>query len=88
LKQPRTLPSWIGATAFIVAFFVAGGWAVAIVLSAIDHTTSEPAVQLLTGLGGVLSGAVAGFLGAGAALIWRDRIRDDDDSREDKHGTG
>ncbi len=79
MKQPRTLPSWVGATAFIVAFFVAAGWAAAMVAAALDDNVSDAGIQLLTGLGGVLAGAVAGFLGAGAALIWQHRIGDKED---------
>lgn len=78
VKQPRTLPSWIGATAFIVAAFVSAGWAVAMVAAAFDNDVSDAGIQLLTGLGGVLTGAVAGFLGAGAALIWQHRLGRDE----------
>jgi hypothetical protein len=82
VKQPRTLPSWVGATAFVVAFFVSAGWAVSMAAAAFDDNVSEAGIQLLTGLGGVLTGAVAGFLGAGAALIWQHRIdRKDPDER-------
>jgi hypothetical protein len=73
MKQPRSLPSWVGATAFIIAFFVSAGWAVAMAAAAFDDSVSDAGIQLLTGLGGVLTGAVAGFLGAGAALIWQHR---------------
>lgn len=79
MKQPRTLPSWVGATAFIVALFVSAGWAVAMAAAAFDDSVSDAGIQLLTGLGGVLTGAVAGFLGAGAALIWQHRIDGKDD---------
>lgn len=79
MKQPRTLPSWVGATAFIVAFFVSAGWAVSMVAAAFDSSVSDAGIQLLTGIGGVLTGAVAGFLGAGAALIWQHRIGKQDE---------
>lgn len=72
--KSRTLPSWVGATAFVVAFFTSAGWAVAMVVAAVDRGASEAATQLLTGLGGVLAGATAGFLGAGASLIWQHKI--------------
>ena len=79
MKQPRTLPSWVGATAFVVAFFVSLGWAVSMVAAAFDSSVSDAGIQLLTALGGVLTGAVAGFLGAGAALIWQHRIGEKED---------
>jgi hypothetical protein len=77
VKEPRGLPSWVGATAFIVGLFVSAGWAFAMVAAALDDSVSESGIQLLTGLGGVLTGAVAGFLGAGAALIWERRHESD-----------
>jgi hypothetical protein len=50
---------------------------------------SDAGIQLLTGLGGVLTGAVAGFLGAGAALIWQHRIDSKDyQEGDDSNGTG
>jgi uncharacterized membrane protein YozB (DUF420 family) len=83
VRQPRTLPSWVGATAFIVAAFVSAGWAFAMVAAALDDSVSDAGIQLLTGLGGVLTGAVAGFLGAGAALIWQHRIENHEERDED-----
>jgi hypothetical protein len=74
VKSPRTLPSWVGATAFVVAAFVSAGWAVSMAAAAFDDSVSDAGIQLLTGLGGVLAGSVAGFLGAGAALIWQHRM--------------
>jgi len=84
MRQPRTLPSWLGATAFIVAFFVSGGWAVALVMASLDNSVSDAGIQLLTGLGGVLTGAVAGFMGAGAALFWTKRINHDEEDRKEQ----
>ena len=78
VKQPRTLPSWVGATAFVVALFVSVGWAAAMVAAALDDSVSDAGIQLLTGLGGVLAGPVAGFLGAGAALIWQRKVEPDE----------
>lgn len=77
VKVPRPSDDWAGATAFVVAAFLAIGWAVSMIVVAIDDNVSEAGIQLLTGLGGVLAGAVAGYLGAGAALIWR-RHKDDE----------
>jgi hypothetical protein len=80
---PRTLPSWVGATAFIVALFVSAGWAAAMVAAALDDDVSAAGIQLLSALGGVLAGAVAGFLGAGAALIWQHRTHQSDNEGGD-----
>ena len=77
MKIPTTLSNWAGATAFVVALCLSAGWAVAMVAAALDDNVSEAGIQLLTGLGGVLAGAVAGYLGAGAALIWYKRNEDD-----------
>lgn len=69
---------WAGATAFIVATFLSAGWAIAMVAAALDDDVSAQGVQLLSALGGVLAGAVAGYLGAGAALLWTRRHQEDD----------
>jgi hypothetical protein len=79
VRAPRTLSSWTGATAFVVALFVSAGWAAAMVAAALDDDVSPQGVQLLAGLGGVLAGAVAGFLGAGAVTLWRRRGDGDDE---------
>ena len=82
MKQPRTLPSWVGATAFVVALFLSLGWAASMVAAALDDDVSDAGIQLLSGLGGVLAGATAGFLGAGAALIWQHRVDEDKQDEE------
>jgi hypothetical protein len=78
LKLPETTHGWAGATAFVVALFLAAGWAVSMVAAAFDNDVSDAGIQLLTGLGGVLAGAVAGYLGAAAALVWQRRHEKDD----------
>jgi len=85
MKQPRTLSSWVGATAFVVALFTSAGWASAMLAAALDDSVSDAGIQLLSGLGGVLTGATAGFLGAGAALIWKQRLEEKGDESD---GTG
>jgi hypothetical protein len=72
VRQPQGPTNWAGAVAFVVALFVSAGWAIAMVAAAIDDDVSAQGVQLLAGLGGVLAGAVAGYMGA---AVWR-RITD------------
>jgi len=74
-----TSHGWAGATAFVVATFLSAGWAAAMVAAALDDDVSAGGIQLLSGLGGVLAGAVAGYLGAGAAVLWRRRDEHDDE---------
>lgn len=56
---------WAGRTAFVLAAFVAGGWATALVISATPWTDliSDTGANLLSTVGGVLAGAVATYLG-------------------------
>jgi hypothetical protein len=79
VNLPQGLRNWSGATGFVVAFFLSAGWAVAMVAAALDDNVSDSGIQLLTGLGGVLAGATAGYLGAGAALVWSRRDERPDD---------
>jgi purine-cytosine permease-like protein len=79
MKLPTTLNNWAGATGFVVALFLSAGWAAAMIAAALDDDVSDAGIQLLTGLGGVLAGAVAGYLGAGAALLWQTRHQDEQD---------
>ena len=81
MKLPHGPAEWTGAVAFVVALFVSIGWAVAMVAAAIDDDVSAQGVQLLAGLGGVLSGAVAAYLGAGTLLLAQ-RRRERDDEKE------
>jgi len=84
MKQPQNLSSWVGATAFVVALFTSLGWAAAMVAAALDDSVSDAGIQLLSGLGGVLAGATAGFLGAGSVLIWRQRSDKEEEDRKDE----
>ena len=69
---------WAGAVAFVVALFVSAGWACAMVAAALDDDVSAAGIQLLSGLGGVLAGSVAGYLGA-SAVWFRRRIDDNEE---------
>jgi hypothetical protein len=57
---------WPGRVAFVLAAFVAGGWATALVLASTPwtDTISETGANLLATVGGVLAGALATYLGA------------------------
>lgn len=59
------MKDWAGRTAFVLAAFVAGGWATALVISATPWTDliSDTGANLLSTVGGVLAGAVATYLG-------------------------
>ena len=70
MNLPHGRHDWTGAVAFVIALFVSIGWAAAMIAAAIDDDVSSQGVQLLAGLGGVLAGAVATYLGAGAVLLW------------------
>ena len=78
MKLPHGRHDWTGAVAFVVALFVSIGWAAAMVAAAIDDDVSAQGVQLLAGLGGVLAGSVAAYLGAGAVLFWQRRTEPDE----------
>jgi hypothetical protein len=58
---------WPGRVALVLAAFVGGGWATALVLAATPwtDTISEQGANLLATVGGVLAGAVATYLGVG-----------------------
>jgi len=64
VRLPHGRHDWAGAVAFVVATFVSAGWAAAMVAAALDDDVSAAGIQLLSALGGVLAGAVAGYLGA------------------------
>ena len=70
--------SWPGAVALVVAFFVAGGWAVALVISAlpITETITAGGANLLATVGGVLAGGVAAYIGAVARTVAEGQFRD------------
>jgi hypothetical protein len=55
--------SWRGAVALVIAACVAGGWATALVISAIHpDTVGERGGTLLYTLGGTMIGGVIGWL--------------------------
>lgn len=57
---------WAGLVAVIVAAFVAGGWAAALVISATPLTDpiEGEGAALLNTIGGVLAGGVSAYLGS------------------------
>jgi hypothetical protein len=71
---------WPGRVAFTLAAFVAGGWAVALILASTPwtDTISETGANLLATVGGVLAGALATYLGGAA-----ERARSNPDTPDD-----
>jgi hypothetical protein len=68
--------SWHGVVALLLALTVGGGYAVVLVITALQHgpvTTGGAAV--LNNLGSVLAGALAGWLGGSAVAA--EHRRDD-----------
>jgi membrane associated rhomboid family serine protease len=79
VNWPPDRHDWAGAVAFVVALFVSAGWAAAMIAAALDDDVSAQGVQLLAALGGVLAGAVAGYLGAS---VWGRRRHYDESETE------
>jgi hypothetical protein len=54
-----------GAAAFVLALTIGGGWAVALIFAASPKTPplDTTSAALLSTIGGVLAGALAGYLG-------------------------
>lgn len=84
MNRPSSRPDWPGWCAVILASGLAIGWAVALILAWSPWTpknlTPESA-QMLNGLGQVMAGAVATYLGATLATRppRRDEVEDDHD---------
>lgn len=63
--MPPTRSSWAGAVALVLAACIGVGWAVALVVAAVqDGPVGPRAATFLTTMGGALLGAVVGWLGA------------------------
>lgn len=79
-RRPAPRVDWAGACALIVATGLAVGWASAIVISATPWTDqiSGEGAALLNGIGQVLAGALATYLGS----TIRPRGRDDTDAND------
>jgi hypothetical protein len=68
VTQTRLHWSWPGIIGVILAVTLGAGWGTTLVLSALDVTNvSNDAYQLLNGIGQVLAGAVATFMGSAIA---------------------
>lgn len=65
--HPRPPWSWPGVVAFVLAVCVGGGWLIGIGLAALEATGPDvldaELASLLNGLGQVLAGALATYLG-------------------------
>jgi succinate-acetate transporter protein len=80
VNLPHGRHDWAGAVAFVVGLFVSLGWACAMVAAALDDDVSSAGIQLLAGLGGVLAGSVAAYLGAATVMRQRRHVDDDGDA--------
>jgi hypothetical protein len=67
--------SWAGASVFVLALCLGGGWATAIVFSASSRTPpiTDTTKDLLSTIGGVLAGAITAYIGGVIALVLKDR---------------
>ena len=83
----RRLPpwSWAGASAFVLAILVGGGWATALIMSASARTPpiSDNTGNLLTAIGGVLAGTIATYVGS-AVGERRARRQAEEDERDEE----
>jgi len=72
--------SWAGAAVLVLAVFLGGGWATALVMSASSRTPpiTDSTKDLLSSVGGVLAGAITAYIGGMIALRRRDSDHDDE----------
>jgi ABC-type branched-subunit amino acid transport system permease subunit len=77
--------SWAGAAILVLATFLGGGWATALIMSASSRTPpiTDSTKDLLSSVGGVLAGAITAYIGGMIAT----RRKDDDDEDDDEHDT-
>ena len=63
MRGPRW--SWAGASIFVLAICLGGGWATALVMSASSRTPpiTDSTKDLLSSVGGVLAGAITAYIG-------------------------
>jgi hypothetical protein len=68
--------SWPGATAFVLALTLGGGWCVGVILAgtppSIRAVGTQNGIDMLTAVGGVLAGALATYVGASITQGRRD----------------
>jgi hypothetical protein len=80
-KDPWGPPpfSWPGVIGVILAFSLGLGWAITLVLAALPMTPepNHDSLELLNGIGQVLAGAVATFMGSAIAGQKRDTRQED-----------
>lgn len=83
MRRPNRI-DWPGACAVILAVAVGGGWCVSIILTATPWTdqVSAEGAALLNGIGQVLAGALATYLGAQITTRARHDGEDDERDRE------
>lgn len=78
---------WAGRVAVVLAVTVGGGWAAALVISALPATStiSEHGANLLATVGGVLAGGLTTYLGG---AVTRGRTSEDPATRRGMHAAG
>jgi hypothetical protein len=78
--------SWAGASVLVLAIFLGGGWAAALVMAASSRTPpiSGETGDLLNSVGGVLAGAITAYIGGHIASMHKrnEKLTDDDDPPE------
>lgn len=70
--------SFAGAAVLVLAVFLGGGWATALIMSASSRTPpiTDSTKDLLSSVGGVLAGAITAYIG-GMIAIRRSQHHDD-----------
>lgn len=73
--------SWAGAAVLVLAVFLGGGWATALIMSASSRTPpiTDSTKDLLSSVGGVLAGAITAYIGGMIAVRHRDKPPNESD---------
>lgn len=76
--------SFAGAAVLVLAVFLGGGWATALIMSASSRTPpiTDSTKDLLSSVGGVLAGAITAYIGGMIAIR---RSQHHDDKPDDTH---
>lgn len=76
--------SWAGMAVLVLAVFLGGGWATALVMSASSRTPpiTDSTKDLLSSVGGVLAGAITAYIGGQIARMRDARKPPEDEPSE------